>query len=48
MSQTYQQRLATVESALAAEKFAPPKGTTLTDAAAHVLHALDHIPEVVR
>ena len=48
MSQTYEQRLATVETALAAQKLAPPKGTTLTDAAAHVLHALDHIPEVIR
>lgn len=48
MSQNYQQRLTTVESALAAQKLAPPKGTTLADAAAHVLHALDHIPEVIR
>ena len=48
MSQTYQERLATVESALAAQKIAPPKGKTLTDAAAEVLRALDHIPETVR
>jgi hypothetical protein len=47
MSQ-YQQRLATVESALAAERLTPPEGKTLTDAAKHVLHALDHIPEVIR
>ncbi len=48
MSQTYQQRLTTVEAALAAQGIAPPKGRTLTDAAAQVLHALDHIPEVIR
>lgn len=48
MSQTYEQRLATVQDALATQKLAPPNGTTLTAAAAHVLHALDHIPEVVR
>lgn len=48
MSQNYEQRLTTVESALAAQNLAPPQGTTLTDAAAHVLHALDHIPEVIR
>ena len=48
MSQNYQQRLATVESALAAQRIAPPKGKTLTDTAAQVLHALDHIPEVIR
>jgi hypothetical protein len=48
MSQSYQQRLAIVESALAAERMVPPKGRTLTDAAAQVLHALDHIPEVIR
>jgi hypothetical protein len=48
MSQSYQQRLATVESALAAERMVPPKGRTLTDAAVQVLHALDHIPEVIR
>ena len=48
MSQTYRQRLTTVESALAAEQIKPPKGKTLTDTAAQVLHALDHIPEVIR
>jgi hypothetical protein len=48
MSQTYQQRLSTVEAALAAQQISPPKGTTLTDTAAKVLHALDHIPEVIR
>lgn len=48
MSQTYQQRLATVESALTAQRITPPKGKTLTETAAQVLHALDHIPEVIR
>jgi hypothetical protein len=48
MSQTYEQRLATVEGALASQRISPPKGTTLTDTAAQVLHALDHIPEVLR
>ena len=48
MSQTYQQRLATVENALAAERIKPPKGKTLADTAARVLHALDHLPEMVR
>lgn len=48
MSQTYQQRLATVEGALAALGITPPEGKTLTDAAASVLYALDHIPETVR
>jgi hypothetical protein len=48
MSQTYQQRLATVEGSLSAQKITAPKGKTLTDAAAQVLHALDHIPEVIR
>ena len=45
---SYQQRLAIVESSLSALKIAAPKGKTLTDAAAQVLHALDHIPEVIR
>lgn len=48
MSQGYQQRLAAVERALAAEKMTPPKGKTLAEAAARVLDALDHIPEVIR
>jgi hypothetical protein len=48
MSQTYQQRLDTVETALAAQEIVPAKGKTLTDAATQVLHALDHIPEVLR
>lgn len=47
MSQ-YQQRLTTVENALAAERLVPPEGRTLTDAATEVLRALDHIPEVIR
>jgi len=34
MSQTYQQRLATVENALAADRIAPAKGRTLTETAA--------------
>ncbi|HOZ59137.1 MAG TPA: DUF6307 family protein [Nakamurella multipartita] len=48
MSQTYEQRLATVEHALVAEKVAPAAGHTLTEVAAHVLRALDHIPETLR
>jgi hypothetical protein len=48
MSQGYERRISTVESVLADLKVAPPKGTTLADAAAQVLHALDHIPEVIR
>ena len=48
MSQSYEQRLATVEGALVAQKVSPPKGQSLSDAAASVLHALDHIPETLR
>jgi len=44
----YQQRLTTVENALAAERLVPPEGRTLTDAATQVRHALDHIPEIIR
>jgi hypothetical protein len=48
MSQTYDQRRATVEHALAAEKLHLGKGKTLSDLAAKVLDALDHIKENVR
>lgn len=48
MSQGYERRLSTVESVLADLKVSPAKGTTLAHAAAEVLHALDHIPEVIR
>jgi hypothetical protein len=48
MSQTYDQRCAIVEQALAAEKVNPGKGKTLTNLAAKVLDALDHIKETVR
>jgi hypothetical protein len=48
MSQTYDQRRATVEQALAAEKINPGKGKTLSALAAKVLDALDHIKESVR
>jgi hypothetical protein len=47
-SQTYDQRRATVEQALAAEKINPGKGKTLSALAAKVLDALDHIKESVR
>jgi hypothetical protein len=45
MSQTYDQRRATVEHALAAEKINPGEGKTLSELAAKVLDALDHIKE---
>ena len=48
MSQTYDQRRATVEHVLAAEKIKPGKGDTLSGLAAKVLAALDHIRENVR
>jgi hypothetical protein len=48
MSQTYEQRLTTVEGALTDQKITPAAGHTLTEVAAAVLHALDHIPEQLR
>jgi hypothetical protein len=48
MSQSYDQRLAIVEQALATEQIRPGKGKTLGDLAAKVLDALDHIKENVR
>jgi hypothetical protein len=48
MSQTYDQRRATVEHALLVENINPGKGKTLSDLAARVLDALDHIKEDVR
>jgi Family of unknown function (DUF6307) len=48
MSQTYDQRRTTVEQALLTEKVNPGKGKTLSDLAAKVLDALDHIKEDVR
>jgi Family of unknown function (DUF6307) len=48
MSQTYVQRRAIVENALAAEKVRATTGTSLSDLAAKVLDALDHIKEDVR
>jgi hypothetical protein len=48
MSQSYDQRRAMVEQALAAEQVRPGKGKTLGDLAAKVLDALDHIKESVR
>jgi len=48
MSQTYEQRIDIVEHALAAEKIKPGTGKTLSDVAATVLAALDHIKEDVR
>jgi hypothetical protein len=48
MSQTYAQRVATVEGALADRKVTPAAGETLADVAAKVLYALDHVPEKLR
>lgn len=48
MSQTYEQRLNTVEHALVAEKINPGAGKTLTELAVKVLAALDGIKEDVR
>lgn len=48
MSQTYEQRLATVEGALSAKNIQPPPGENLTSVAVDVLHALDHLPEIIR
>ncbi|HWC81807.1 MAG TPA: DUF6307 family protein [Pseudonocardiaceae bacterium] len=48
MSQTYEQRLSTVEHALVAEKISSGAGKTLTDVAVKVLAALDGIKEDVR
>lgn len=48
MSQTYDQRRTTVQSVLETEKVQPGKGKTLSDLAAQVLDALDHIKEDVR
>jgi len=48
MSQTYEQRLNTVEHALVAEKVSPGAGKTLAELAAKVLAALDGIREDVR
>jgi hypothetical protein len=48
MSQTYQQRVDTVEAAPAARKIDPGRGRTLGDVAVQVLRSLDDIPEIVR
>jgi hypothetical protein len=48
MSQTYEQRRSTVETALAAEKIDPGKGKSLSDVAVKVLAALDHVKETIR
>jgi hypothetical protein len=48
MSQTYDQRRSTVEHVLGTENAQPAKGKTLSDLAAKVLDALDHIKENVR
>ena len=42
------QRLTTVEGALTDQKITPGAGHTLTEVAAAVPHALDHIPEQFR
>jgi len=44
MSQTYEQRLTTVEGALTDQKITPAAGHRLTEVVAAVLHVLDHIP----
>ena len=48
MSQTYDQRRSIVEHILETEKVHPGRGKTLSDLAAKVLDALDHIKEDVR
>jgi hypothetical protein len=48
MSQTHQQRVATVEGVLANQKVTPLAGDTLAGLAAKVLYALDHVPEHIR
>ena len=48
MSQSYDQRRAIVEQALATEQVRPAKGKTLGELAAKVLDALDHIKEDIR
>jgi hypothetical protein len=48
MSQTYDQRRATVEHTLLIENIDPGKGRTVSELAAKVLDALDHIKEDVR
>ncbi|AHH96293.1 DUF6307 family protein [Kutzneria albida] len=48
MSQNYEQRRTTVQTALTEAKARPAKGGTMAELAALVLDALDHIPEQVR
>ena len=48
MSQTYEERLSSVERVLVAENVDPGPGKTLTGLAGKVLAALDGIKEVVR
>lgn len=48
MSQSYDQRRAIVEQALATEEARPAEGKTLGELAAKVLDALDHVKETVR
>jgi hypothetical protein len=48
MSQTYEQRVSTVERVLVAEQIDPGAGKTLAGVAVKVLAALDGIKEVVR
>ena len=48
MSQTYEQRRATVEAVLTARKVQPARGQTVGDVAAAVLDALDSGREQVR
>ena len=48
MSQTYSQRITSVEQALADHKVVPRKGMSLADVAVKILAALDRVNESVR
>ena len=48
MSQTYEQRRATVERVLVAEGVKPSKEISLAQVAAKVLRALDYVKEDIR
>jgi hypothetical protein len=48
MSQTYEQRRATVERVLVAEGIKPGKEISLSEVAAKVLRALDYVKEDIR
>lgn len=48
MSQTYSQRITSVEQALAEMKIDPGKGRSLADVAVKILAALDRVKETIR